>query len=142
MTLATGSRPGFTLVEVMLSVSILAIGLVAVLGGYASLINGLEIAEANIDALCLLKDKLAEIEQDNLKVLNASSESTTGGFKGQQGQDFSWASEVRILDKSELGIESLFEQEEEEPKDYLSQVKLRVGKVAVYSYFDGYYDTE
>ena len=135
----------FTLVEVMLAVSILAIGLVGVLRAYAVLVGGLEAAQDSVKAICLLKDKMAEIEEEALKDVNIPAGVNTGGFD-TYGETFEWASTTKALDPSDIGIMRVFEEGEEEVKDYLSQMQLAVyneqvkpvRQVTVWGYVDGY----
>jgi prepilin-type N-terminal cleavage/methylation domain-containing protein len=54
---------GFTLIEVMAAVVILAIGIVGVLQAYAGSITTLEVGQFNINAVSLLKEKMADIER-------------------------------------------------------------------------------
>lgn len=69
-TLATGRNKivtshnkipsGFTLIEIMLSVSILSIGLVLILQGFAHSLNVLKITEDNLNASLVAENRLAE----------------------------------------------------------------------------------
>jgi len=56
------AKRGVTLVEVMISVSILSIGLVLVLQGFAYCLNGLRISENNLKASLLAGNKMAEAQ--------------------------------------------------------------------------------
>lgn len=53
---------GVTLIEVMISVSILSIGLVLVLQGFAYCLNGLRISENNLKASLMAGNKMAEAQ--------------------------------------------------------------------------------
>lgn len=57
------AKKGFTLIEVMTAVVILAIGIVGVLQAYAGSIATLEVGQFNINAVNLLKQKMSDIEQ-------------------------------------------------------------------------------
>lgn len=56
------TRKGVTLVEVMISVSILSIGLVLVLQAFAYCLNGLRISENNLKASLLAGNKMAQAQ--------------------------------------------------------------------------------
>ena len=60
-------KSGLTLIEVMAAVAILAIGIVGVLQAYAGSVSTLEIGQFNIDAINLLKQKVADVEQTILE---------------------------------------------------------------------------
>jgi len=143
---ATGSDRGFTLVEVMLAVSILAIGLVGVLRSYTTLLSGLETAEDSISAVCLAKDKMAGIEEEAIKKLNISKNIGSGDFDDGDG-GFVWASQAEALNPSSLGIIlSLEEKEKIDVKDYLNRLKVVVSndrvkpprRITIWSFTDGY----
>jgi len=55
-------KKGFTLIEVMISVSILSIGLVLVLQGFIHCLNGLRISENNLKASLLAGNKIAKMQ--------------------------------------------------------------------------------
>lgn len=63
MILQIGNNKGLTLIEVMTAVVILAIGTMGVLQAYAGSISTLEIGQLNIEAVNLLKETLANVEQ-------------------------------------------------------------------------------
>jgi len=63
MILQIGNNKGLTLIEVMMAVVILAIGTMGVLQAYAGSISTLEIGQLNIEAVNLLKETLADVEQ-------------------------------------------------------------------------------
>jgi len=77
-------KGGFTLIEVMMAVVILAIGIVGVLQAYAGSISTLEVGQFNINAVNLLKKKMSDIEQIILEDENPSKSD-----KGAEG-DFIW----------------------------------------------------
>jgi len=63
MILSIGSnKQGVTLIEVMISVSILSIGLVLVLQGFIYCLNGLRISENNLKAGLMAGNKMAEAQ--------------------------------------------------------------------------------
>jgi len=87
-------KEGFTLVEVLLTVTILAIGIIGVLRAYAVSVNSLGIGQENIDAVCLLKEKMSEIEQDALKQKGILPETSTGEFGGNFA-DYKWELDIK-----------------------------------------------
>ena len=89
-----GLNKGLSLVEVLLAVSILAFGIVGVLRGYASSIVTLEAGQFNIDAVSLLKQKMAEIEIMIGEKEKISQESGHGHFEGVF-EDFLWKWEIK-----------------------------------------------
>jgi len=60
---ALAAQKGLTLIEVLLAVSILGIGTVGVLRAYAGSISALEAGQNNIDAVNLMKKKIADVHQ-------------------------------------------------------------------------------
>jgi prepilin-type N-terminal cleavage/methylation domain-containing protein len=74
-----GSNRGFTLVEVLLTIAILAIGLIGIIMAYSSLLNAAGVSYEYIDAVCLAKEKMAEIELDELQ----NKDLTKGTVKGE-----------------------------------------------------------
>jgi prepilin-type N-terminal cleavage/methylation domain-containing protein len=57
--------PGFTLIEVMISISILSIGLVFILQGFNRSLNVIKISEDNLEIISLAKEKMAEVILEN-----------------------------------------------------------------------------
>lgn len=57
---------GFTLIEVLMAVSLLAVGMVGVLRAYSTSVTAMEIAQYNIDAACLLKAVMGEVEEKSI----------------------------------------------------------------------------
>ena len=88
------SDKGFTLIEVMLAVSILAIGIIGVLRAYATSVDALEVGQENIDAVCLLKEKMSEVEQDALKQKGVSLGRSTGEFEGNFA-NYKWELDIK-----------------------------------------------
>ncbi|OGX38869.1 MAG: hypothetical protein A3C36_00910 [Omnitrophica WOR_2 bacterium RIFCSPHIGHO2_02_FULL_52_10] len=92
---------GLTLIEVMLAVSVLSIGIVGVLRAYASSVATLESGQYNIDAVNLLKRKMADVQQNLLEQGTEASKSDSGNFEGIY-QDFLWSWEIRPTDTDHL----------------------------------------
>ena len=59
---AQSQKKGFTLIEIMVSVAVLAIGLVLILQGFAHSLNALRISEDNLKAAFAADNKLAEAQ--------------------------------------------------------------------------------
>jgi general secretion pathway protein I len=103
-------RPGFTLLEVMIAVTIIAIVLVAVLGSQSQSLSLANDAKFNTVAALLAQTKMAEVETESSMDLS----STSGDF-GEDFPEYRW--EVNVSEVPLLGAESL---------DYLKQVDVIV----------------
>jgi len=99
---------GFTLIEVMIAVTILAIGMVAVLRGYAVSINTLEGYECSVDIYCLLKERLAGLEEKIIKEKGLLPETDTGKYRDRY-DGFKWKMQV-----TNMYIETVKEELREE----------------------------
>jgi len=62
MILATGRNKGFTLIEIMISIAILSLGLIANLQGLTRCLSILRISQNNLEASLLAEEKMAEFE--------------------------------------------------------------------------------
>ena len=113
----------FTLIEVMLTITILAVGIIGVLRAYAVSINVMKIGQYSIDSLCLLKQKIAEIEQEAIEKETLLPGVDGGRFKGRY-KDFEWKSQVKEL--YFLDIQTEEEGEPIELKPDLNEVKVTV----------------
>lgn len=94
---------GLTLIEVLLAVSILAVGIVGVLRAYAGSVAVLEAGQYSIDAVSLLKQKMGEVEQMILGQEEIPQGSERGEFEGAS-EDFLWEWEI-----GQTGTEGLHE---------------------------------
>ncbi len=96
MILRIGSdqRSGFTLIEIMLTITILTVGIIGILRAYATSINALEVSRDTVDAVCLLKKKMAEIEQAAIEEGGISPGSSSGRFE-DEFENFGWKLEVK-----------------------------------------------
>lgn len=101
MTLRIGSKRGMTLVEILLAVVILSVGIAGVLQAYAVSVKTLGISRDHIDALCLLKEKMADIEQAALEQNGLSAGTSSGDFTGAF-QDCTWESEAKPISEESL----------------------------------------
>jgi len=82
--LLTGNKKGVTLIEVMISISILSIGLVLVLQGFAYCLNGLRISENNLKASLLAGNKMAQAQIEVKEDRNTFKNSLSERFKAQR----------------------------------------------------------
>jgi general secretion pathway protein I len=112
---------GFTLLEVMVAMAIIAIALTAVLGSQSQSVSLASEAKFNTTAPLLAQSKIAEIEvaeQDDL-----------AGGSGDFGEDFpgyTW----------ELSVEDIVFEEPENVSDLLKRIDLKVswGEEELYQY--------
>ncbi len=112
---------GFTLLEVMVAMAIIAIALTAVLGSQSQSVSLASEAKFNTTAPLLAQSKIAEIEvaeQDDL-----------AGGSGDFGEDFpgyTW----------ELSVEDIAFEEPENVSDLLKRIDLKVswGEEKLYQY--------
>ena len=86
----------FTLVEVLLAVSILAFGMVGVIAAYIKSSDTLRIAQDNVEAYSLLKEKMSEFEltvhtSDDVRGLMGTEE---GDFRTGYRRQYSWKRDV------------------------------------------------
>ncbi len=82
-----------TLVEVLLAVVILSIGIAGVLRAYSTSIGALEISRDTVNAIELLKEKMADVEQEMIEQGGISAGSSGGQFTGEF-KDYHWAWEA------------------------------------------------
>ncbi|MBN1869288.1 MAG: prepilin-type N-terminal cleavage/methylation domain-containing protein [Candidatus Omnitrophica bacterium] len=98
---ALNAERGLSLVEVLLAVSILALGITGVLQGYASSITALEAGQYNVEIINLLKNKMAEVEI----MLRGKKEIVQGNERGtfeEPYRDFSWEWNIQEAEKEDL----------------------------------------
>lgn len=101
MTSRTGNSRGFTLIEVMVTVVILTLGIMGILRAYAVSLHALGISADYIDAICLSKEKMAEIEMDKMEYAGLREGIYRGKFNGRY-KGFGW--ETEILPSGEKGL--------------------------------------
>ena len=89
-----GRRRRFTLVEVLLAVSVLAVGMVGVLAAYAKSADTLRITKENVDAYHLLKQTVAEARLDALRPGPIAYGQREGQFDPPYS-NFAWRLEIR-----------------------------------------------
>ena len=93
------SQTGFTLLEIMVAVAIIAIAFVSLLGSQSQSISMASISRFETMAALLAGQKLAEIQISGFADLHSDE----GDFK-DDFSDFHWKSEVRELSEDEIGI--------------------------------------
>lgn len=94
---------GFTLIEVLMAISILAIGVVGVLRAYSTSVSAIERAQYNIDAGCLLKAVMGRIEEKAITEKGTSPGESSGDLASSSGikidttqsDEWQWIEEVR-----------------------------------------------
>ena len=128
MTSETGSNKGFTLVEVLLAVSILSIGIVGVLRGYATSINALGIAQESANAVCLLKEKMLEIEQIALEQKGIETGRSSGEFKDDGQEGYSWTLESKPAAIADLNEVIITVSHKESPRKFSLVTYVESGK--------------
>jgi general secretion pathway protein I len=104
-------NPGFTLLEVMVAMSIIAIALTALLVSQSQSISIAGEAKFSTTAALLAQSKMAEIETKTEDELTYDS----GDF-GDDFPDYSW----------EMEVQDVIFTDEEEFTDYLKQVDLTI----------------
>ncbi|GBE11787.1 hypothetical protein BMS3Bbin14_00180 [bacterium BMS3Bbin14] len=90
---------GFTFLEVMVAVAIIAIALVTLIGSQSQSVSIAGEARFDIMASLLAQQKLTEIEAGNFDALFSD-----GGDFGQQYPDYRWHTEVQSLGEDETGL--------------------------------------
>ena len=93
------SEAGFTLLEIMVAVAIIAISFVSLLGSQSQRISIATISRFEITASMLAGQKLAEIQTADFEELSAAE----GDFEDDFA-DFHWQTEVSELTEDETGI--------------------------------------
>ena len=78
------TRSGITLIEVMVSISILSIGLVLILQGFTHCLNGLRISENNLKASLLAGNKMAQAQIEAKEDWNTFEGGLSQRFKDQR----------------------------------------------------------
>jgi len=89
MTSATGRRPGFTLVEVLVSVSILSLGAVTVMQALGRAAAAVAVAEARSQAHQFCVSRMGEVEL-SVRTGKTLEESDSGSFQ-EEGRQFFWS---------------------------------------------------
>jgi len=90
---------GFTLLEVMIAVSIIAISVVSLMGLQAQSVSMAEISRFQLTAALLAQKKIAELELTDFETLG----SETGVFESPF-EDYHYGLEVAVLGEDDVGI--------------------------------------
>jgi len=90
---------GFTLLEVMVAVAIIAIAFVSLLGSQSQSISMAALSRFDTMASLLAGQKIAELQLADFAGLHAEQ----GDF-GEDFPEFQWQSEIRELSGDEIGI--------------------------------------
>ncbi len=96
---APTSQLGFTLLEVMVAVAIIAMTFVSLLGSQSQSISIAEISRFETNAAMLAQEKLTELQLEGFDALS----NTSGTFENEFS-DYSWQAEVRELAEDETDI--------------------------------------
>jgi prepilin-type N-terminal cleavage/methylation domain-containing protein len=98
MISATGKSKGFTLIEIMISISILSVGLIFILQGLTQCISILSISRDNLEASLLAEEKMAEVEIA-VKQDTATFSKDTSGEARSGNIELKW--QIRLTPDSE-----------------------------------------
>ena len=111
-----GSNKAFSFVELMVTVVILAVGLVLIIQGFTTVVGALNTMQNNIQAIQFLDTKMQELE---------ASARINNGVKAPQSQEGKFSDGVRDFD---WGLEVIKVEKEEDLdlSDDLNEVKLKV----------------
>jgi len=90
---------GFTFLEVMIAVAIIAIAFVTLIGSQSQSVSIATDSRLNVTASFLAQSKLAELESSDFEALSSSE----GDF-GEEFPQFQWKTEVNTLTADETGI--------------------------------------
>ncbi|RWX45882.1 general secretion pathway protein I [Candidatus Electrothrix aarhusensis] len=93
------SLSGFTLLEVMVAVAIIAMSFVSLLGSQSQSISIAEISRFETTAAMLAREKLTELQLTGFD----QAGNNTGQFE-DEFTDYSWQAEVKELNEDETGI--------------------------------------
>ena len=129
---------GFTLIEVLLAVSILAIGLVSVLRAYAISTSAMEKSQYDMDAVFLLQKTMGQIEETFILQGGKAPGVTNGEYVStddakldrQHSGSWLWNEEVQKMDlpiikkKSSISQDKTKSEAEKKPDFYLDKLTL------------------
>lgn len=94
-------QAGFTLLEVMIAVVIIAISFVSLLGSQSQSISIADISRVETTAAMLAREKLTEFQLEGFDQLSSGS----GRFEDEFA-DYFWQAEVRELSEDETDMEN------------------------------------
>ncbi|MCI5130403.1 MAG: type II secretion system protein [Candidatus Electrothrix sp. EH2] len=92
-------QTGFTLLEVMVAVAIIAMTFVSLLGSQSQSISIADISRFETNAAMLAREKLTELQLDGFDELSSGS-----GQFADEFADYTWQTEVRELNEDATGI--------------------------------------
>jgi prepilin-type N-terminal cleavage/methylation domain-containing protein len=135
-----GARRGFTLIEVLLAVSILSIGLVGVLRGYSTSTAAMERVQYDLDAGILLKTAMGELEEKAITQGTLEPGVSSGEFSPADEESLDrkysapwlWSRDLQKMDlpikkgKQDAENKEAPSDAENGPDFYLSKLKLAV----------------
>lgn len=102
--------PAFTLVELLVAVSVIAVGMVFVLSAFGRCLSSFETSKKMIRASYLLADKMWEIDLE-YKKSNGSIQGEWSGLNATCDGNFSWVQNVTEVSAAAFGEEgSIMEQ--------------------------------
>lgn len=93
MTSGIGNKTGFTLIEVLLAVSIIAIGLASVLGGYRVLLDGYKKGSLLMEGVSFLEERMTDRE------IEIRGSGLVGGSTGGNDGPWAWSTNVAGTEK-------------------------------------------
>lgn len=96
------SQAGFTFLEVMVAVAIIAVAFVTLIGSQSQSVSVASDSRFYVTATLLAQEKLAELESADFDELFSEE----GDF-GEDYPGYSWKSEVNILTEGDTGIEEM-----------------------------------
>ena len=135
------TKHGFTLIEVMISVAILAVGLSLVLQGFAFSLNVLRISQDNLKATLVAENKMAELQ---IQIKEDSDSFAKGLDEEFESGNMEYAWEVKV-EPVEWEIEEISEAHEalNEVSACLSwEEGKRKGNLPVVTYMSSYDESD
>ena len=97
--LSTGNRSaGFTLIEVLVTVTILLGGLMAVVGACAAAVDSLDVARETVEASLVLRTCVAQWEEAAVTKSGLGAQSPSGSMSFTPGVVYQWAAQVSPAD--------------------------------------------
>jgi len=135
------TKYGFTLIEVMVSVAILAVGLALILQGFAFSLNVLRISQDNLKATLVAENKMAELQ---IQIKEGSGSFAKGLDEEFESGNMEYAWEVKI-EPVEWEIEEISEAHEalNEVSACLSwEEGKRKGNLPIVTYISSYEESD
>lgn len=98
---ARRKNSGVLLLEVLITVSLLGVGLTVILQAFSASIGAIRTAQQYTRAAFLAEDKLSQIKQEALQGDDIAAGQESGEFS-EENKDFSWESEINPLEDTSL----------------------------------------